>query len=131
MAEKKVVTKKKKVKKVVPAGRAYVKATFNNTIISFTDPKGNVLCWETAGASGFKGTKKSTPYAAQMAVSRAAEVAKATYGLEKVDVYVKGIGAGRDSAVRAINASGIYVNLIKDITPLPHNGTRAKKPRRT
>lgn len=131
MAKKESLKKKKKVKKNVPEGNVYVKATFNNTIITITDPKGNVLTWETSGAAGFKGSKKSTPYAAQIAASRAADTAKNGFGFQKADIYVKGVGAGRDSAVRAINASGIYINLIKDVTPIPHNGCRPKKPRRT
>lgn len=130
MAVKKAAVKKKKTKKIVPQGRVYVKATFNNTMISFTDAKGNVLCWETAGAAGFKGSKKATPYAAQIAASKAADTAKTNYGVEKVDVFVKGVGSGRESAVRAINASGIFVSMIKDVTPIAHNGVRAKKPRR-
>jgi len=131
MAKKEALKKKKREKKVVPEGNVYVKATFNNTIITITDLKGNVLTWATSGAAGFKGSKKSTPYAAQIAAGKAAEVAKTTFGFAKADIYVKGVGAGRDSAVRAINASGIFINLIKDITPLPHNGCRPKKPRRT
>jgi small subunit ribosomal protein S11 len=123
------VVKKKKIKKVVREGRAYIKSTFNNTIITFTDPTGAVLVNLAAGAAGFKGSRKSTPYAAQMASTAACEKAKA-YGMEKVDVFVKGIGSGRESAVRAISASGIYVNGIKDVTPVPHNGCRPPKPRR-
>ena len=123
------VVKKKKIKKVVNHGEAHIKATFNNTIITISDKEGNVLSWATAGASGFKGSRKSTPYAAQIAAEVAIEKAKA-YGLEKVDVYVKGIGSGRDSAVRAFNNSGIYVGSLKDVTPIPHNGCRAPKPRR-
>lgn len=121
--------KRKKVKKVVREGRVYVKSTFNNTLISITDSEGNVVVSIPAGAAGFKGSRKSTPYAAQMAATSAAEKAK-VMGMEKVDVLVKGIGSGRESAVRAISASGIYVNSIKDITPVPHNGCRARKPRR-
>jgi len=123
------VVKKKKIKKVVSYGQAHIQATFNNTIITITDTEGNVLSWATSGASGFKGSRKSTPYAAQIASEIAVEKAKA-YGLEKVDVYIKGIGSGRDSAVRAFNASGIYVNSIKDVTPIPHNGCRPPKARR-
>ncbi len=123
------VVKKKKIKKVVGHGQVHIQATFNNTIISITDKDGGVISWATAGASGFKGSRKSTPYAAQIAAEAAIEKAKA-YGLEKVDVFVKGIGSGRDSAVRAFNASGIYVSSIKDMTPIPHNGCRAPKARR-
>lgn len=121
--------KRKKVKKVVQEGRAYVKSTFNNTLITFTDTDGNVVISVPAGSAGFKGSRKSTPYAAQMAATSAAEKVKGM-GMEKVDVLVKGIGSGRESAVRAISASGIYVNSIKDITPVPHNGCRPRKPRR-
>jgi len=123
------VIKKKKVKKVVSAGQVHIRATFNNTMISITDAEGNVISWATAGASGFKGSRKSTPYAAQIAAEVAIEKAKA-FGLEKVDVFVRGIGSGRDSAIRAFNASGIYVSSLKDVTPIPHNGCRPRKPRR-
>lgn len=121
--------KRKKVKKIVKEGKAYIKSTFNNTLISFTDLSGNVLVNTPAGSAGFKGSRKSTPYAAQIAATAAAEKVRGM-GMEKVDVFVKGIGSGRESAVRAISASGIYVNSIKDITPVPHNGCRAPKPRR-
>ena len=123
------VIKKKKVKKVVSTGQVHIRATFNNTMISISDVEGNVISWATAGASGFKGSRKSTPYAAQIAAEVAIEKAKA-FGLEKVDVFVRGIGSGRDSAIRAFNASGIYVSSLKDVTPIPHNGCRPRKPRR-
>jgi small subunit ribosomal protein S11 len=123
-------TKKKVKKRVVPEGRVYIKASYNNTIVAFTEDTGEVLAWSTAGASGFKGTKKSTPYAAQVAAENAAEKAKA-YGMERVDVYVKGIGPGRDQAIRGLNNSGIEVVSIADITAVPHNGCRPKKQRRT
>jgi small subunit ribosomal protein S11 len=123
------VVKKKKTRKVVKEGMAYIKSTFNNTLVTFTDTQGNVIVSAPAGSAGFKGSRKSTPYAAQMAATAACEKAK-TMGLEKVDVFVKGIGSGRESAVRAISASGIYVNSIKDVTPIPHNGCRPRKPRR-
>lgn len=123
------VIKKKKIKKVVAAGQVHIRATFNNTMVSISDAEGNVISWATAGASGFKGSRKSTPYAAQVAAETAIEKAK-LYGLEKVDVFVRGIGSGRDSAIRAFNASGIYVNSLKDVTPIPHNGCRPPKPRR-
>ena len=123
------VVKKKKIKKVVTQGQVHIQATFNNTMITVSDPEGNVISWSTAGASGFKGSRKSTPYAAQVAAEIAIEKAK-TYGLEKVDVLVRGIGSGRDSAIRAFNASGIYVSSLKDVTPIPHNGCRPPKPRR-
>ena len=121
--------KRKKVKKVVTEGRAYIKSTFNNTIITLTDLSGNVIVSVPAGSAGFKGSRKSTPYAAQMAAAAACEKAKA-YGLERVDAFVKGIGSGRESAVRALSANGIYVNSIKDVTPTPHNGVRPPKARR-
>lgn len=123
------VVKKKKTRKVVKEGMAYIKSTFNNTLVTFTDTTGNVIVSAPAGSAGFKGSRKSTPYAAQMAATAACEKAKGL-GLEKVDVFVKGIGSGRESAVRAISASGIYVNSIKDVTPIPHNGCRPRKARR-
>jgi small subunit ribosomal protein S11 len=123
------VIKKKKIKKVVSAGQVHIRATFNNTMISISDAEGNVISWATAGASGFKGSRKSTPYAAQVAAEIAIEKAK-LYGLEKVEVFVRGIGSGRDSAIRAFNASGIFVSSLKDVTPIPHNGCRPRKPRR-
>ncbi|HBG81342.1 TPA: 30S ribosomal protein S11 [candidate division CPR2 bacterium] len=129
MAKAKVQTRKKKIKKVVVEGNAHISSTFNNTVITLTDKSGNVLAWDTAGAAGFKGSRKSTPYAAQVAASGAAEKAKA-YGLRKVSVFVKGIGSGRETAIRALQNSGIDVVSIKDITPIPHNGCRPRKPRR-
>lgn len=121
--------KKKKVDKKVPVGVAHVKATYNNTIITLTDPVGNVLSWASAGVAGFKGPKKSTPYAAQIITRIAVEKAK-EYGLSEVSVFVKGVGTGRESAIRALNANGLIVSSIKDVTPIPHNGCRPKKPRR-
>jgi small subunit ribosomal protein S11 len=123
------VVRKKKIKKVVSQGQVHIQATFNNTMITVSDTDGNVISWATAGASGFKGSRKSTPYAAQVAAEIAIEKAK-VYGLEKVDVFVRGIGSGRDSAIRAFNASGIYISSLKDVTPIPHNGCRPPKPRR-
>lgn len=125
----KVVKKKKKVKRAVAKGAVHIKATFNNTIISISEENGNVIAASSSGACGFKGSRKSTPYAAQIAMEAALEKAK-PYGISEVDVYVKGVGSGRDMAVRALQAVGIYVKSIKDVTPLPHNGCRAKKPRR-
>src|SRR3990172_6955603 len=119
MAKEKIVKKKKKAKRSVPKGRVYVHATFNNTIVTFTDLEGNVLAWNASGRAGFKGSRKSTPYAAQIAASRAAEAVKTSFGMERVDAFVKGIGSGRESAVRAVQNTGIYVNTIKDITPIP------------
>lgn len=120
---------KKSIVRQVASGRAYVKSTYNNTIVTFTDQNGNVLSWSSAGQCGFKGPKKSTPYAASVIVKDAYEKAK-KYGLKEVAVFVKGIGGGREAAIRALNANGINVNNIKDVTPIPHNGCRAKKPRR-
>lgn len=120
---------KKKVIRQVSQGCAYVQATFNNTIVTLTDLSGNTLGWSSAGNCGFKGPKKSTPYAASVVVKAAAERVKDT-GLKELNVYVKGVGSGRDSAVRALNANGFQVLSIKDMTPLPHNGCRQPKPRR-
>lgn len=124
----KVVKAKKKVK-VDAVGQVHVSTTFNNIIIAITDLSGNVINWSSAGKMGFKGSKKNTPYAAQVA---ATEVAKEAYelGLRKAEVIVKGTGAGRESAIRAVNAAGVEVTLIKDITPIPHNGCRPPKKRR-
>lgn len=110
-------------------GQVHVLASFNNTIVSITDPGGNVVLWSSAGRSGFKGPKKSTPYAAGVIVKQIADKAK-EYGLREVEVFIKGVGAGREAAVRALAANGFFVIGIKDITPVPHNGVRAKKPRR-
>ena len=120
---------KKRVVKVDSYGDAHVTASFNNIIISLTNKNGQVISWSSAGKMGFKGSKKNTPYAAQMAASDAARVA-ADAGLKRVDVFVKGPGAGRESAIRAIANNGIEVNMIKDVTPLPHNGCKKKKKRR-
>ena len=129
MAGKAVKKSSKKVKKVVVDGLAHVSATFNNTIINITDRQGNTVAWATAGGSGFRGSRKSTPYAAQIAAERAAEKAQ-EFGMKNVEVFVRGPGPGRESAVRAINAKGIRVNNITDVTPLPHNGCRPPKKRR-
>ena len=123
------VVKKKKVRKSVVAGKAYIQSTYNNTLISFTDVNGNVLAWSSAGANGFKGPKKSTPYAASVACGSAAEKAK-THGMQEVDVYVKGVGTGREQAIRSIQTAGIVIKSIRDVTPLPHGGCRQKKLRR-
>src|SRR5579884_859118 len=117
-------SKKKKSKRTVSAGQVHVLATFNNTIITFTDPKGNVLTKSSAGACGFRGSKKGTAYAAQVAAEQAAQAAKQQYGLAKADVYIKGIGLGRDAAVRALANLDIAVDSIRDITGVPHGGTR-------
>lgn len=121
--------KKKRKKKQVSKGRVYVQATYNNTIVTFTDQHGNALAQSSAGACGFKGPKKSTPYAAGVIVKAVAEKVK-DMGLKDVEVFIKGIGSGREGAVRALNAQGFNMTSIRDITPIPHNGPRAKKPRR-
>ncbi len=121
--------KKKKVIKQVTHGRAYIQATFNNTIVTLTDQNGDVLGWSSAGLVGFKGPKKATPYAAQQVVKKAVE-AVAPYGLKEVNVLVKGIGGGREGAIRGLNANGLQVLSIKDVTPIPHNGCRPPKRRR-
>ena len=125
----KAVVKKKKVKRNVPSGVAHIKATFNNTIITFTDVNGDVVSWSTSGAKGFKGSRKSTPFAAQVAAEEAARRAM-DCGMRSVAVLVNGPGAGRESAVRAISAVGMKVTLLKDVTPIPHNGCRPPKRRR-
>lgn len=125
----KVAKKKKKTKKVISQGMVYIQSTFNNTIVTLTDDKGNVLTWASAGTVGYKGTRKSTPYAAGQATKKVAEEAK-NFQMSKVKVIIKGVGAGRESAVRALNSSGLEVISLKDATPIPHNGPRPKKPRR-
>lgn len=120
---------KKKQKRSVPAGQLHVQATFNNTIVSFSDKKGNVLAQSSAGAVGFRGSKKGTAYAAQIAAEKAAETAKG-YGLKAVDVYVKGVGQGRDAAVRALSGFDISIESIKEVTGVPHGGVRPRKVRR-
>ena len=130
MAEAKSTTTKKKQRRSVPAGQLHIQATFNNTIISFTDKKGNALTASSAGACGFRGSKKGTAYAAQIAAEKAAEAAKSGYGLNSVDVFVKGVGLGRDAAIRAMSGFEINVDSIIDITGVPHGGVRPKKARR-
>jgi small subunit ribosomal protein S11 len=126
----KPVTKtRKKVKKNVSDGVAHVHASFNNTIITITDRQGNALCWATSGGSGFRGSRKSTPFAAQVAADRAGQVAK-EHGVKNLDVRVKGPGPGRESAVRALNNAGFKITSISDVTPIPHNGCRPPKKRR-
>ncbi|MFI5271043.1 MAG: 30S ribosomal protein S11 [Candidatus Saccharimonadales bacterium] len=122
--------KKKKAKRSVPSGQVHVFATFNNTIISFTDSKGNILTTSSAGACGFRGSKKGTAYAAQVAAEKAAQAAKQQYGFSKADVLIKGIGLGRDSAVRVLASMDITVESIKDVTGIPHGGVRPPKARR-
>ncbi len=121
--------KKRKVRKNVSRGIAHIKATFNNTTVTITDPNGDVLCWATAGTSGFKGSRKSTPFAAQRAAEIAAERA-AKFGIKEIEVRVKGPGSGRESAITGLQSSGLQVRVIEDVTPLPHNGCRPPKRRR-
>jgi small subunit ribosomal protein S11 len=123
-------TAKKKQRRSVPAGQLHIQATFNNTIITFADKKGNVLSASSAGACGFRGSKKGTAYAAQVAAEKAAEAVKTGYGLKSVDVFVKGVGLGRDAAVRALGGYDISVESIKDVTGVPHGGVRPRKARR-
>ena len=121
--------KKSKKKSVEPHGKAHIKATFNNTIISITDNYGNVISWATAGKVGFKGSRKNTPFAAQVAAENATKIAK-DMGLKSVDIEVKGPGSGREAAIRSLQAAGLEVMSIKDVTPIPHNGCRPPKKRR-
>ncbi|MBN2401749.1 MAG: 30S ribosomal protein S11 [Spirochaetes bacterium] len=123
-------TKKKKEKKTVPVGKAFIQATYNNTIITLTDMEGNVISWASSGAQGFKGSRKSTPYAAQMASKEAAQRAMDSAGLRMVEVLVKGPGIGREAAIRSLAQAGLNITKIKDITPIPHNGCRPPKRRR-
>ena len=129
MAQTTKKTTKKREKKVIPSGRAYVQATFNNTIVTLTDLQGNVISSSSAGASGFKGSRKSTPYAAQMAATTAARKAMEA-GLKQVEVFVKGPGSGREAAIRSLQASGLHISSIRDVTPVPHNGCSPPKRRR-
>lgn len=122
--------KRRKTKRTVAAGQVHVLATFNNTIVSFTDPQGGVLATSSAGACGFRGSKKGTAYAAQVAAERAGQVAKQQYGLTRADVFIKGVGLGRDAAVRALVGLNIQVESVKDVTGVPHGGVRPKKARR-
>ena len=129
MAQKKKVRAKKRERKQVSEGKAFIVSTFNNTIITLTDPKGGVIAWGSSGTAGFKGSRKGTPYAAQLAAQGAAQRAK-DQGLRLVEVFVRGPGSGREAAIRALGAAGIMVSAINDVTPIPHNGCRARKRRR-
>ena len=129
VTKKKKVVKKKRVTKNLDKGCAYINASFNNTIVTITDTNGNALSWASAGGLGFRGSKKSTPFAAQMAAETASKAAM-EHGLKSVEVYVKGPGAGREAAIRALQAAGLEVSMIKDVTPIPHNGCRPPKRRR-
>ena len=129
MVAKRVVRTKRKERKNIEHGIAHIRSTFNNTIVTLTDTKGNALSWASAGGLGFRGSRKSTPFAAQMAAETAAKAAM-EHGLKQVEVFVKGPGSGREAAIRSLQAAGLEVNLIKDCTPVPHNGCRPPKRRR-
>jgi small subunit ribosomal protein S11 len=128
MAQKKGKPRKRE-RKSIPSGRAYIQSTFNNTIVTLTDPEGNVIAWASSGSSGFKGSRKGTPYAAQLAAHDAARKAM-EHGLRQVEVFVKGPGSGREAAIRSLQSSGLYITSITDVTPIPHNGCRPPKRRR-
>ena len=130
MAEKKRAAKtRRRERKNVPSGHAHIQATFNNTVITITDPSGNAVAWGSAGSSGFKGSRKSTPYAAALSAENAARRAM-EHGMRQVEVFVKGPGAGREQAIRSLQAAGLEVTAITDVTPIPHNGCRPPKRRR-
>jgi small subunit ribosomal protein S11 len=129
MAKGQTRTKKKRERKNIPVGVAHIQATFNNTLVTITDPGGNVVAWSSAGVQGFKGSRKGTPFAAQLAAQDAAKKAM-EHGMRNVDVFVKGPGAGREAALRALQAAGLSINLIRDVSPIPHNGCRPPKRRR-
>ena len=126
---KKQAKTRRRERKSIPAGRAYIQATFNNTIVTLTDPEGNVIAWGSSGTAGFKGSRKGTPYAAQLAARDAARKAM-EHGLRQVEVYVKGPGSGREAAIRSLQSSGLFITGIRDVTPIPHNGCRPPKRRR-
>lgn len=121
--------RRRKMRKSIAVGNAYIKTSFNNTLVTLTDKEGNVIAWASAGSAGFKGSRKSTPFAAQVTAERAARVAM-EHGMQKVDCYVKGPGSGRETAIRSLQATGLDVASVKDVTPIPHNGCRPKKRRR-
>lgn len=129
MAQTKKVVKKRRDKKSIDRGQVHIQSTFNNTIVTITDMKGNAISWSSAGQLNFKGSKKSTPYAAQMAADNAAQAAR-EFGMKTVEVFVKGPGSGREAAIRALQSAGLEVTMIKDVTPVPHNGCRPPKRRR-
>ena len=129
MPQKKRTRVRRRERKSIPAGRAYIQSTFNNTIVTLTDPQGNVIAWGSSGTAGFKGSRKGTPYAAQLAARDAARKAM-EHGLRRVEVYVKGPGSGREAAIRSLQSSGLYITSIRDVTPIPHNGCRPPKRRR-
>ncbi|MFC1966300.1 30S ribosomal protein S11 [Chloroflexota bacterium] len=129
MPQKKRVKVRKRERKSIPSGRAYIHSTFNNTIVTLTDPEGHVIAWGSSGTAGFKGSRKGTPYAAQLAARDASKKAM-EHGLRQVEVYVKGPGSGREAAIRSLQGSGLYITSITDVTPIPHNGCRPPKRRR-
>ncbi len=129
MAERKRRQGRTRERKSVPVGRAYIQSTFNNTLVTLTDMNGNVLSWSSSGSSGFKGSRKSTPFAAQLAAESAVKRAM-EHGLRQVDVFVKGAGSGREAAIRSLQSAGLNVTSIRDVTPIPHNGCRPPKRRR-
>jgi len=129
MPQKKRTRGKRRERKSVPVGRAYIQSTFNNTIVTLTDAQGNVIAWGSSGTAGFKGSRKGTPYAAQLAAHDAARKAK-EHGLRQIEIYVKGPGSGREAAIRALQSAGLYITGIREVTPIPHNGCRPPKRRR-
>ena len=129
MPQKKRVRSRRRERKSIPLGRAYIQSTFNNTMVTLTDPQGNVIAWGSSGTAGFKGSRKGTPYAAQLAARDAVRKAM-EHGLRQVEVYVKGPGSGREAAIRSLQSSGLYITSITDVTPIPHNGCRPPKKRR-
>ena len=130
MAKSRKTIKRRRDRKVVERGAAHIRASFNNTMVTITDVNGNALSWASSGGLGFRGSRKSTPFAAQMAAETAAKAAIESYSLKTVDVYVKGPGQGREAAIRALQSAGLEVTMIKDVTPIPHNGCRPPKRRR-
>jgi len=129
MPQKKRAKGRRRERKSIPVGRAYIQSTFNNTIVTLTDPEGNVIAWGSSGTAGFKGSRKGTPYAAQLAAHDAARKAK-EHGLRQVEIYVKGPGSGREAAIRSLQSAGLYITGIREVTPIPHNGCRPPKRRR-
>lgn len=129
VSKKTAATRRRREKKNIASGAAHIQSTFNNTIVTISDTQGNVVSWASAGEMGFRGSRKSTPFAAQTAAETAAKIAK-DYGMKTVEVYVKGPGAGREAAIRALQTAGLEVTMIKDVTPIPHNGCRPPKRRR-
>jgi small subunit ribosomal protein S11 len=129
MAQKKRNKARKRERKAIPVGRAYIQSSFNNTIVTLTDPQGNVIAWGSSGSARFKGSRKGTPYAAQLAAREAVRKGM-EHGLRQVEVYVKGPGSGREAAIRSLQASGLNITSIRDVTPIPHNGCRPRKRRR-